>query len=490
MIEQFSDEQISFIDQRLSEWRDAILCTKPADRTSTEQHLKRFYGLNGFKKPTVIWCESPWQMVALAFVLQIINKSGREKSCERWLRSRLNGFLFDTIWNKYDEARDTFDQLVRAPRDSALLNSDESKTLKEFLGLAMWKQWLDVDNAINEHMAGDAREMLHLKVQSEFQDVLWGAIQNPLEADLQTRLRLMGNQTMTSLNSTPRSQKLSPKDQNILNSFKKARATTSNSNAENAQSISRLTPHRLERAVILPPIARDDNFYAFIFLNSNLPIEIDRIVSHINWPWRDHTPLTHRLCCELIGSEGDHIEETYNIELWFNHMKSCLAILPLGYVCLACDRPSKLEVDQWNRLHSAAGPATEFPDNYQVYSWHGNVVESWYITNPEQISLAEIESEKNIVRRRILIEVFGEARFLTETGATIQDESEFGVLYRKPLPTDDDLVMVKVINSTMEPDGTWKSYFLRVPPSITTAKEAIAWTFNLDTEDYSPVLES
>ena len=147
-------------------------------------------------------------------------------------------------------------------------------------------------------------------------------------------------------------------------------------------------------------------------------------------------------------------------------------------------------MDQWNRLHSAAGPATEFPDNYQVYSWHGNVVESWYITNPEQISLAEIESEKNIVRRRILIEVFGEARFLTETGATVQDESEFGVLYRKPLPTDDDLVMVKVINSTMEPDGTWKSYFLRVPPSITTAKEAIAWTFNLDTEDYSPVLES
>ena len=39
--------------------------------------------------------------------------------------------------------------------------------------------------------------------------------------------------------------------------------------------------------------------------------------------------------------------------------------------------------------------------------------------------------------------------------------------------------MVEVVNSTPEPDGSRKTYFLRVPPTIGTAREAVAWTFGL-----------
>ncbi|MGH9553254.1 MAG: DUF6745 domain-containing protein [Terriglobales bacterium] len=46
--------------------------------------------------------------------------------------------------------------------------------------------------------------------------------------------------------------------------------------------------------------------------------------------------------------------------------------------------------------------------------------------------------------------------------------------------------MVRVINSTPEPDGSYKHYFLRVPPEITTAKSAVAWTFDIDADKYSP----
>jgi hypothetical protein len=61
---------------------------------------------------------------------------------------------------------------------------------------------------------------------------------------------------------------------------------------------------------------------------------------------------------------------------------------------------------------------------------------------------------------------------------------ETGVLYRKEFLNDEPLVMVKVINSTVEPDGSFKSYFLRVPPSMTTAREAVAWTFDMSPESY------
>src|SRR5258708_19796990 len=37
--------------------------------------------------------------------------------------------------------------------------------------------------------------------------------------------------------------------------------------------------------------------------------------------------------------------------------------------------------------------------------------------------------------------------------------------------------MIEVINRTPEPDSSFKHYWLRVPPTMRTAREAVAWTF-------------
>ncbi len=50
--------------------------------------------------------------------------------------------------------------------------------------------------------------------------------------------------------------------------------------------------------------------------------------------------------------------------------------------------------------------------------------------------------------------------------------------------------MVKVVNSAPEPDGTFKDYFLRVPPTMQTARQAVAWTFGKESHEYAPVLET
>jgi hypothetical protein len=50
--------------------------------------------------------------------------------------------------------------------------------------------------------------------------------------------------------------------------------------------------------------------------------------------------------------------------------------------------------------------------------------------------------------------------------------------------------VVCVTNKTPEPDGTYKKYFLRIPPTISTAKEAVAWTFEQQTEEYMPGQET
>ena len=42
-----------------------------------------------------------------------------------------------------------------------------------------------------------------------------------------------------------------------------------------------------------------------------------------------------------------------------------------------------------------------------------------------------------------------------------------------------------------EPDGTYRRYFLRVPPRMRTARQAVAWTFGVDrAKDYSVAFET
>jgi len=43
-----------------------------------------------------------------------------------------------------------------------------------------------------------------------------------------------------------------------------------------------------------------------------------------------------------------------------------------------------------------------------------------------------------------------------------------------------------VTNSTPEPEGHLKKYFIRVPPATRTAREGVAWTFGMGPQEYNP----
>lgn len=53
------------------------------------------------------------------------------------------------------------------------------------------------------------------------------------------------------------------------------------------------------------------------------------------------------------------------------------------------------------------------------------------------------------------------------------------------------LSWVKVVNSTPEPDGSGgKNYFIRVPKTMRTSREAVAWTFDKPESEYAPDVET
>lgn len=89
-----------------------------------------------------------------------------------------------------------------------------------------------------------------------------------------------------------------------------------------------------------------------------------------------------------------------------------------------------------------------------------------------------------------MLERFGSDRYIREIGAVPIHADETGTLYRCALVGDEPLVMVSVLNSTPEPDQPRKQYMLRVPPDMTTAREAVAWTFSLNANEYEPAIET
>ncbi len=166
--------------------------------------------------------------------------------------------------------------------------------------------------------------------------------------------------------------------------------------------------------------------------------------------------------------------------------RSCFGFLALDQIVFICERPLGYLQDEGRRPHSENAAAIEFTDGMQAYFWHGVLVEPRLILHPDSITVEEIEGTRNLELRRVLIERYGPSRYLQESGAVEIHSDECGTLYRRELDGDEALVMVKVINSTAEPDGSFREYFLRVPPDTETARQAVAWTFGLEENEYEP----
>jgi len=169
-------------------------------------------------------------------------------------------------------------------------------------------------------------------------------------------------------------------------------------------------------------------------------------------------------------------------------------------LAIVSERPARIRRDDRARLHAASGPAIEYRDGTRTWAWHGVRVPQSVIDDPETITIEAIDGERNAEVRRVLIERYGEQRFIRDAGALLVSEDETGRLWRRRsgvgasrwrwVEPDEPVVMVEVLNATPEPDGTRKTYFLRVPPTVQTAQEAVAWTFGMAGDAYRPSAEA
>jgi hypothetical protein len=118
------------------------------------------------------------------------------------------------------------------------------------------------------------------------------------------------------------------------------------------------------------------------------------------------------------------------------------------------------------------------------------------IANDERCTAEMAFRLPNTLARKEAIERIGFEKIIatTKDAELVDAHEKFGSLYRLPAErTDQRMHIVKVVNSTEEPDGTFSEYFLRVPPHIWRVQEAVAWTFGFEfrsSKDYWPLVES
>lgn len=113
------------------------------------------------------------------------------------------------------------------------------------------------------------------------------------------------------------------------------------------------------------------------------------------------------------------------------------------------------------------------------------IVDTLYkVLNSETVTPQEVIGLPNAEVRRAVIELVGYDK-LTEN-ALVKDESDTdGRLMVIKLEDDEDLTLLHV-----KDPSTTREYFLRVPPKMKTAKEARAWTFGFEANDFDLEVET
>lgn len=126
---------------------------------------------------------------------------------------------------------------------------------------------------------------------------------------------------------------------------------------------------------------------------------------------------------------------------------------------------------------------------HQTLAWAETVaahLNRMHRVSAEPITVDEIDAAIDEEFRRELIEAYGGmARYFADADASIVQRDVAGTLLRREVPNGEPIVAVAVTCPS-----TGREYVLRVPPTTSSAREGVAWTFGLAAEAYYPTIQS
>jgi hypothetical protein len=231
------------------------------------------------------------------------------------------------------------------------------------------------------------------------------------------------------------------------------------------------------------------------------------------WYWGPAFTSFFREVCGLalqgeLWERGKAYEATVESACWW---------YPHRDFVMVCERPVSIQRELTNpnrqrgpgshRLHNPKGPAVVWPDGWGVYAVHGVRVPWWVVMRPDAITVHVIEAETNAEIKRVMIERYGESRYVLDTEMMpVARDERFGDLYVQGFQAGRPIAKICVTNRTAEPNGEFRKYWIDVNPQhyngdagrIPQAAVASTWRttpggselFFKDWRDYRPAIET
>lgn len=186
-----------------------------------------------------------------------------------------------------------------------------------------------------------------------------------------------------------------------------------------------------------------------------------------------------------LGQRLDAVDRLSRLVLWWKAYDTAVVL---------CARPIELYRNDEGQLHNPNGPAIKWADQFGLYYVDGiEMPDGRYVEDHSLITPDVIDAEANLEVRRQLLNLAGATDYMKRRGGKLVSKDDFGELWQIEKyyeETGEALAMVKVVNSTPNADGTFKDYWIQVPPEMTSAHQAVAWTFGADAKEYQPDLET
>lgn len=178
--------------------------------------------------------------------------------------------------------------------------------------------------------------------------------------------------------------------------------------------------------------------------------------------WAGMFAAAHRLGVPLA-------EDKYN--LFCNYMRQVGWMFPYEGVAIAIVRP-RIRWNSAGEIHGEGIPAIDFPDGFGVYAYQGiNLPAQYGKLHPTNWRAEWLLEQRNAEMRRVLIQGIGYDRICQDLQAKECDRWQEYTLLQ--IESDVDVEPLHLLKMTCPSTGF--IHVLRVPPDISSARDAICW---------------
>lgn len=451
-------EQEALIPYYREKWQAIALSTTPIDRNKAELAIKKTYEIMGKEAPEIKFCSSPYEANLLL-------------ECEDNFGDRMpnnhNEMWFKAIWENFQEkqSQESGDEESDGAREKEFAeirfeDMDGIKQVIEWQERRKKNPLIEVKEEIELLAMESVKEMVRERLiqDMEYEEIVREIVResNISRHDFEEEA---DEQMVDSVWEFRKKEYRSKKDfmrewlEDILASNLRSKVAGVNWKQLEQQVADRLADRMQARDSqrhypCFEPMsgAVDSMWLDFCFSVLQIPVDLTK--------WEALASIATE--CGVIFADDD--------------------------ICLACDRPRILRLDDEHRLHGEVEPAMQFADGYSLYAHHGVIIPEKYGTvHPDRWQAQWLLEEENAEVRRVLIQGIGYARICQDLQAVEMDAFAEYTLLR--IDSDVDVEPIYLLKMTCPSTGY--IHAMRVPPDVESAREAIKWVnWGIDPEEF------